>query len=69
MFSFVGDTVLDPFPGTATTNITAALWGRNSIGYEIDETYLAFAAQRFQKKETAGLFNESSLKVRRFELG
>lgn len=62
MFSFVGDTVLDPFAGTATTNIAAARWGRNSIGYEIDETYLAFAAKRF-KKETAGLFNETSLKV------
>ena len=62
MFSFVGDTVLDPFAGTATTNIAAPRWGRNSIGYEIDETYLAFAAKRF-KKETAGLFNETSLKV------
>ena len=41
MFSFVGDTVLDPFAGTATTNIAAAHWGRNSIGYEIDPEYLA----------------------------
>ena len=62
MFSFVGDTVLDPFSGTATTSIAAARWGRHSIGYEIDETYLAYADKRFAR-ETAGLFNESSLKV------
>ena len=62
MFSFVGDTVLDPFSGTATTSIAAARWGRHSIGYEIDETYLAYAGKRFAR-ETAGLFNESSLKV------
>jgi DNA modification methylase len=34
MFSFVGDTVLDPFMGTGTTNLAAGLWGRNSIGPE-----------------------------------
>jgi len=62
MFSFVGDTVLDPFSGTATTSIAAAHWGRHSIGYEIDETYLAFASNRFAR-ETAGLFNEASLQA------
>ncbi|MGB9465090.1 MAG: site-specific DNA-methyltransferase, partial [Candidatus Acidiferrum sp.] len=36
MFSFVGDTVLDPFMGTGTTTVAAAKWGRNSIGFEID---------------------------------
>ncbi len=46
MFSFVGDTVLDPFLGTGTTTLAAALWGRNSIGYEIDESYVAFAQGR-----------------------
>ena len=62
MFSFVGDTVLDPFSGTATTSVAAARWGRNSIGFEIDETYLAFAASRFAK-DTSGLFNQSRLVV------
>lgn len=46
MFSFVGDTVLDPFMGTATTNIAAARWGRNSIGTEIDDHYLTLATKR-----------------------
>jgi len=40
MYSVQGDTVLDPFTGTGTTNLAAALLGRNSIGYEIDETIL-----------------------------
>lgn len=64
MFSFVGDTVLDPFSGTATSSIAAARWGRHSIGYEIDETYLTYASKRFAC-DTAGLFNESSLQVDR----
>ena len=36
MFSFVGDTVLDPFTGTATTQVAANRCGRNSIGIEVD---------------------------------
>lgn len=46
MFSFVGDTVLDPFLGTGTTSIAAMRNGRNSIGYEIDETYLQHTRKR-----------------------
>ena len=36
VFSFVGDTVLDPFMGTGTINVAAAKWGRNSVGVEVD---------------------------------
>ncbi len=46
MFSFVGDTVLDPFMGTGTTNLAAARWGRNSIGVEVDPTYFQMARTR-----------------------
>jgi len=46
MFSFVGDTVLDPFAGTGTTSVAAIACGRNSIGYEIDEQYVDFARHR-----------------------
>lgn len=35
MYSFVGDTVIDPFLGSGTTTKVAASLGRNSIGYEI----------------------------------
>jgi len=40
MFSFAGETVLDPFLGSGTTTKVAAHLGRNSIGYEINKTYL-----------------------------
>lgn len=46
MFSFVGDTVLDPFAGTGTTNVAAARWGRHSIGYEIEPDYFDMAHSR-----------------------
>ena len=55
MFSFVGDTVLDPFLGTGTTSVAAARTGRNSVGVEVDEDYLAHARTRFLDV-TGGLF-------------
>jgi len=48
MFSFAGDTVLDPFMGTGTTNLAASRWGRNSIGFEIEPGYLAMARRRLE---------------------
>ncbi|BAY82222.1 site-specific DNA-methyltransferase [Calothrix parasitica NIES-267] len=49
MFSFVGDTVLDPFMGTGTTCIAAANWGRNSIGVEIEPTYHQLTLEKMSK--------------------
>ena len=40
MFSFKGDTVLDPFLGSGTTSLAARNLGRNSIGYEINPAFL-----------------------------
>lgn len=48
MFSFVGDTVLDPFLGTGTTAAAAARCGRNSIGSEVDAEYFAQAVERVE---------------------
>ncbi len=50
MFSFAGDTVLDPFLGTGTTTIAAIRSGRNSVGVEIDPTYLADAEARIRER-------------------
>lgn len=55
MFSFAGDTVLDPFAGTGTTNVAAIRWGRNSIGFEIDKEFFEFARKRIEK-ETMSLY-------------
>lgn len=46
MFSFAGDTVIDPFMGTGTTNLAAAIWGRNSIGIDIEPHYVRMAYER-----------------------
>ena len=41
MFSFVGDTVLDPFLGSGTTALSASNLNRNSVGYEINNDFLS----------------------------
>ncbi len=61
MFSFVGDTVLDPFAGTGTTTIAAMLNGRNSVGYEIDKDYLTYATAQIEKKRS--MFNDTVVNV------
>ncbi len=40
MFSFAGDTVLDPFLGSGTTSLAAHNLERNSVGYEINKNFL-----------------------------
>lgn len=56
MFSFVGDTILDPFAGTGTTNLAAARWGRHSIGIEVAPSYAKMASDRLLKEvKTFGL--------------
>ncbi len=63
MFSFVGDTVLDPFMGTGTTNIACARWGRNSVGIELDAKYYDIA-RRGVAAHGADLFVSSCLTTR-----
>ena len=46
MFSFVGDTVFDPFLGTGTTAVAATAWGRNSVGCEVDPAYFEQCVSR-----------------------
>jgi len=60
MFSFTGDTVLDPFCGTGTTMIAALRTGRNSIGVEIEPEYCRIAA-RYLKAEPSNLFSSTKL--------
>lgn len=54
MFSFTGDTVLDPFAGTGTTTIAAIQADRNSIGNEIDPLYFRLAEKRGRKEIAQG---------------
>lgn len=46
LFSFAGDTVLDPFAGTGSTSQAAIIAGRNSIANEIEPSYLDIARHR-----------------------
>ncbi len=52
MFSFVGDTVLDPFVGSGTTLLAASRWGRDGVGFEIDQMYAASAQARLLREMT-----------------
>ena len=64
MFSFCGDTVLDPFCGSGTTMLAAMKCGRNSIGIEIDREYCRMAANRLTK-ENQDLFSNARLEFRK----
>jgi DNA modification methylase len=46
MFSFVEDTVVDPFMGTGSTTMAAIRAGRHSIGNELDPQYFTIALDR-----------------------
>jgi len=55
MYSFWGETVLDPFMGSGTTAAAAALAGRNSVGYEINPDFEEQIVARFRTLAEAGL--------------
>ena len=63
MFSFVGDTVLDPFLGSGTTTVAAAKSGRNSVGFEINSHYFDMARKRIEI-ETSSLFSKNTIEIR-----
>jgi site-specific DNA-methyltransferase (adenine-specific) len=62
MFSFTGDTVLDPFCGTGTTLVAATGHGRNSIGVELDTDYCKMAASRLMN-ESGSLFGKARFQI------
>lgn len=61
MFSFVDDTVMDPFLGSGTTMVAAMKTGRNSIGVEIDKDYAKYALNRLNNE--VGLFGNGNIKI------
>ncbi|HLD26987.1 MAG TPA: DNA methyltransferase [Patescibacteria group bacterium] len=48
MFSFVGDTILDPFMGSGTTALAARNLSRNSVGYEINKKFINTIKQKLE---------------------
>ncbi len=52
MFSFKGETVLDPFMGSGTTLLAARNLGRSSIGYEINAGFIEVAKRKLNVNQT-----------------
>jgi len=57
MFSFWGDTVLDPFCGSGTTMVASMRCDRNSIGIEIDPEYCRMTARRLKAESSSLLYS------------
>ena len=56
MFSFLGDTVLDPFLGSGTTSLAARNLNRNSVGYEMNPEFIPFIERKLEINQ-GDLFN------------
>lgn len=68
MFSFAGDTVLDPFGGTASTAIAALETSRNSVSVEIEPRYVDLMIKRIRKENATNnveIFRRSAAPSRR----
>jgi len=62
MFSFVGDTVLDPFLGSGTTTLAAKNLERNSIGYEINPDFLSAVEKKLGTHQRT-IFEEADFEI------
>lgn len=51
MFSFVGETILDPFLGSGTTSLAARNLDRNSIGYEMNSDFIPVIKDKLNIKQ------------------
>ncbi|MDY7037932.1 MAG: site-specific DNA-methyltransferase, partial [Thermodesulfobacteriota bacterium] len=64
MFTFVGDTVLDPFLGSGTTSLSAKIVNRNSVGYEINNEFLPIIKKKMGIEEP-DLFGKNEFFIER----
>ena len=62
MFSFVGETVLDPFLGSGTTSLAAKRLHRNSIGYEINDDFLPIIRKKIGA-EQEDIFDKTIIEI------
>lgn len=63
MFTFVGETVLDPFLGSGTTSLAAMLTNRNSIGYEINKKFLPIIKSKLESQQNT-LFDDVDIIIK-----
>lgn len=59
MFTFVGDTILDPFLGSGTTSLAAKNLSRNSLGYEINPNFITVIKNKLKISER-DIFGDST---------
>ena len=50
LYTFSGDVVLDPFMGSGTTAVAAAMSNRRWVGYEISKDYIGIVHQRVREE-------------------
>jgi len=62
MFSFVGDTILDPFLGSGTTSLAAEHLERNSIGYEINDDFVPTIKEKLNLRQAA-IFQDAHYEI------
>ncbi|WP_045173569.1 DNA methyltransferase [Anaerocellum danielii] len=62
MFSFVGDTILDPFLGSGTTLKVALELERNGIGYEINPDFLEVINKKLNTINNSFLYKIETIK-------
>lgn len=65
MYTFVGDTVLDPFLGSGTTVKAALNLNRNAIGYEINEKFLDIIKEKLSLKQGLLQFSQNIQIIKR----
>lgn len=68
MFSFSGETILDPFLGSGTTALAARNLGRNSVGYEINLDFISTIKDKLNVSQsnlaaTEYMFQEDIIKT------
>ena len=68
MFSFIGETVFDPFLGSGTTSLAARNLGRNSIGYEINPDFIPIVKDKlninqYDHAKTEYMFLNDNVKI------
>jgi len=66
MFSFAGDTVLDPFLGSGTTTLAAKNLDRNSVGFEINNSFLPVIKEKIGA-DKADLFKDTIFEITEYK--
>ena len=62
MFSFAGDTVLDPFCGSGSTGIAACRAGRNSLQSDVERAYVESSVTRLKRELVKNLHHGATVR-------